>query len=67
MQGPPQSLCAPVAKSRHAGQVCVSPTRFFVEDAIYDRFAGASAVKAAGIYVGNGLDPDNQLGPLAND
>ena len=27
-----------IAKSRNAGQVCVSPTRFFVEDAIYHRF-----------------------------
>jgi succinate-semialdehyde dehydrogenase/glutarate-semialdehyde dehydrogenase len=56
-----------VAKSRNAGQVCVSPTRFFVQDAIYDRFADAFAQKAAAITVGNGLDPDNQMGPLANE
>jgi len=56
-----------IAKSRNAGQVCVSPTCFFVEDAIYDRFANAFAEKAATIRVGNGLDPDNQMGPLAND
>src|ERR1700761_3267521 len=56
-----------VAKSRNAGQVCVSPTRFFVEDAIYDRFADAFAQKAATIKVGNGLDPANQMGPLANE
>jgi succinate-semialdehyde dehydrogenase / glutarate-semialdehyde dehydrogenase len=56
-----------VAKSRNAGQVCVSPTRLFVEDAIYDRFADAFAAKAATIKVGNCLDPDNQMGPLAND
>ena len=55
-----------LAKSRNAGQVCVSPTRFFVEDAIYDRFADAFAEKAKAIKVGNGLDPDNQMGPLAN-
>jgi succinate-semialdehyde dehydrogenase/glutarate-semialdehyde dehydrogenase len=56
-----------VAKSRNAGQVCVSPTRFFVADAIYDRFADAFAAKAETIKVGNGLDPDNQMGPLANE
>ena len=56
-----------IAKSRNAGQVCGSPTCFFVEDAIYDRFADAFAEKAATIRVGNGLDPDNQMGPLAND
>ena len=56
-----------VAKSRNAGQVCVSPTRFFVEDAIYDRFADAFARNAETIRVGNGLDPENQMGPLANE
>jgi succinate-semialdehyde dehydrogenase/glutarate-semialdehyde dehydrogenase len=56
-----------MAKSRNAGQVCVSPTRFFVEDAIYDRFTQAIAEKAASLKVGNGLDPANQMGPLAND
>ncbi|MEJ0020399.1 MAG: NAD-dependent succinate-semialdehyde dehydrogenase [Acetobacteraceae bacterium] len=61
------AVSSAVAKSRNAGQVCVSPTRFFVEDAIYDRFADAFAEKAASIKVGNGLDPANQMGPLAND
>ena len=56
-----------MAKSRNAGQVCVSPTRFFVEDAIYDRFTEAMTEKAASLKVGNGLDPANQLGPLANE
>jgi succinate-semialdehyde dehydrogenase/glutarate-semialdehyde dehydrogenase len=54
-------------KSRNAGQVCVSPTRFFVADAIYDRFAETFAEKAAAIEVGNGLDPTSQMGPLANN
>ncbi len=56
-----------LGKSRNAGQVCVSPTRFFVEDAVYDRFTDAFAEKAASIKVGNGMDPANQMGPLAND
>lgn len=56
-----------MAKSRNAGQVCVSPTRFFVEDAIYDRFTEAMTEKAASLKIGNGLDPANQLGPLANE
>ena len=58
---------AAMAKSRNAGQVCVSPTRFFVEEAIYDRFAQAITEKAASLKVGNGLDPATQIGPLAND
>lgn len=56
-----------IGKSRNAGQVCVSPTRFFVQDSIYDRFTEAFTEKAAAMKVGNGLDPDTQLGPLANE
>jgi succinate-semialdehyde dehydrogenase/glutarate-semialdehyde dehydrogenase len=55
-----------LGKSRNAGQVCVSPTRFFVQEAVYDRFRDAFAEKAAQIKVGDGLDPSNQMGPLAN-
>jgi succinate-semialdehyde dehydrogenase/glutarate-semialdehyde dehydrogenase len=56
-----------IGKSRNAGQVCVSPTRFFVEDAVYNRFAEAFTEEAAALTVGNGLDPANQMGPLANE
>ena len=35
-----------IGKSRNAGQVCVSPTRFFVQEAIYDRFTEAFTEKA---------------------
>jgi succinate-semialdehyde dehydrogenase/glutarate-semialdehyde dehydrogenase len=55
-----------MGKTRNAGQVCVSPTRFFVHTAIYERFATAFAEKAAAVKVGDGLDPANQMGPLAN-
>ena len=53
-------------KSRNAGQVCVSPTRFFVQELIYQNFANAFAEKAAQMKVGDGLDPSMQMGPLAN-
>jgi succinate-semialdehyde dehydrogenase/glutarate-semialdehyde dehydrogenase len=53
-------------KSRNAGQVCVAPTRFFVQESIYRRFADAFAEKAAQLKVGDGLDPKMQMGPLAN-
>jgi succinate-semialdehyde dehydrogenase/glutarate-semialdehyde dehydrogenase len=55
-----------LGKSRNAGQVCVAPTRFFVQESIYKRFADTFAEKAAQLKVGNGLDPSTQLGPLAN-
>jgi succinate-semialdehyde dehydrogenase/glutarate-semialdehyde dehydrogenase len=55
-----------IGKSRNAGQVCVSPTRFFVHEAIYGEFTAAFAEKARAVKVGDGLDPSNQMGPLAN-
>jgi succinate-semialdehyde dehydrogenase / glutarate-semialdehyde dehydrogenase len=55
-----------MGKSRNAGQVCVAPTRFFVQESIYKSFADAFAEKAEQLKVGNGLDPATQLGPLAN-
>jgi succinate-semialdehyde dehydrogenase/glutarate-semialdehyde dehydrogenase len=57
---------AVIGKSRNAGQVCVSPTRWFVEEKIYEPFARSFADKAASLKIGNGLDPATQLGPLAN-
>ena len=53
-------------KFRNAGQVCVSPTRFYVQDAIYDAFLKGFAERTAKVKVGNGLDADTKMGPLAN-
>ncbi|MBV8918875.1 NAD-dependent succinate-semialdehyde dehydrogenase [Bradyrhizobium sp.] len=55
-----------IGKSRNAGQVCVAPTRFFVQESIYEHFAQSFAEKAKQLKVGNGLDPSIQMGPLAN-
>jgi succinate-semialdehyde dehydrogenase/glutarate-semialdehyde dehydrogenase len=60
------AAAAVMGKSRNAGQVCVSPTRWFVEDKIYEPFARAFADKAASLKIGSGMDPATQLGPLAN-
>ena len=53
-------------KSRNAGQVCVSPTRFFVHNDIYDHFVEAFAAKSAALHVGNALDATTEMGPLIN-
>ncbi len=53
-------------KLRNAGQVCVSPTRFLVEQRVFDRFAAGFAERAAAFRVGDGLDPATQMGPMAN-
>lgn len=54
-------------KFRNAGQVCISPTRFFVHDRIYDKFVEAFTTLAETIKVGNGLESNIQMGPLANE
>ncbi len=56
-----------LGKSRNSGQVCISPTRFFVQEAIYHRFTTAFGERARQIRIGDGLDPETQMGPLAND
>ena len=53
-------------KYRNAGQVCVSPTRFIVEESVYGRFRDAFAERARAITVGNGMDEATRMGPMAN-
>ncbi|HEU4377217.1 MAG TPA: NAD-dependent succinate-semialdehyde dehydrogenase [Hyphomicrobiaceae bacterium] len=53
-------------KYRNAGQVCVSPTRFFVHDKVYDKFVGQFIDIANKTKVGDGLEADSKMGPLAN-
>ncbi|WP_019546028.1 NAD-dependent succinate-semialdehyde dehydrogenase [Streptomyces sulphureus] len=51
-------------KFRSGGQICASPTRFLVHEAVLDEFTAAFAEAAAEIHVGDGLDPDTAMGPL---
>ena len=53
-------------KFRNAGQVCVSPTRFYVQRGIYDAFVKGIAERTARVTVGNGLQEGTRMGPLAN-
>ena len=53
-------------KFANAGQVCVSPSRFYVEHSVYDRFMAHFIDKASAIKVGPGLDPETRMGPLAH-
>ncbi len=52
-------------KFRNAGQVCVSPTRFYVQSGIYDRFEKAFTERATQVTVGDGFGAVD-MGPLAN-
>jgi len=53
-------------KFRNAGQVCVSPTRFYVQESIYDAFVAGFAARASATRTGDGMAPDTKMGPLAN-
>jgi succinate-semialdehyde dehydrogenase/glutarate-semialdehyde dehydrogenase len=55
------------AKFRNAGQVCVSPTRFLVQEKSYDEFLETFTSVARSVKVGNGMEEGVQMGPLAND
>ena len=57
-------LIAPF-KFRNAGQVCISPTRFYVQEKAYDRFVAAFLERTAAVKVGDGLLPETKMGPLA--
>jgi succinate-semialdehyde dehydrogenase/glutarate-semialdehyde dehydrogenase len=54
-------------KMRNAGQVCTSPTRFFVHESIFDDYASAFVKRAAETVVGDGTIGNVEMGPLAND
>ena len=54
------------AKYRNAGQVCVSPTRFYVHEKIYNKFVEGFAARAKAVPVGDGIDEKNKMGPLVH-
>ncbi len=55
-----------LSKFRNAGQICVAPTRFLVQDKVYEPFVDKFVAAAKAIKVGNGQDPATEMGPLAN-
>ncbi|MET0293934.1 MAG: NAD-dependent succinate-semialdehyde dehydrogenase [Phenylobacterium sp.] len=57
---------AVAAKFRNAGQVCTSPTRFYVQEGAYQRFAERFAQAARALQVGDPFDTATQMGPVQN-
>ncbi len=53
-------------KYRNCGQVCVSPTRFIVQEDVFERFRDGFIERAKAIKVGDGLEQGTQMGPMAN-
>jgi succinate-semialdehyde dehydrogenase/glutarate-semialdehyde dehydrogenase len=53
-------------KLRNAGQVCIAPTRFYVQEKVYDRFLETFTSAFEKVTVGNGLEDGTQVGPLCH-
>ncbi|CDX23834.1 succinate-semialdehyde dehydrogenase I, NADP-dependent [Mesorhizobium plurifarium] len=51
-------------KFRNAGQVCTSPTRFYIHESVYEPFLSGFADRANRLKIGNGLEDGVQMGPM---
>ncbi|HEY5127755.1 MAG TPA: aldehyde dehydrogenase family protein [Bradyrhizobium sp.] len=58
---------AAMAVFANSGQICSAGTRLFVEHQVYDEFVGRVAEFGKKLQVGNGLDPNTQIGPLVSE
>jgi succinate-semialdehyde dehydrogenase / glutarate-semialdehyde dehydrogenase len=54
------------AKFRNAGQVCVSPTRFLIQEKVYEQFVDQFVSHAKALKVGDGMESSTRMGPMAN-
>ena len=55
---------AVIGKFRNNGQVCISPSRFFVHKDVSKKFAEATVEYARALKLGNGLEPGIEIGPM---
>ena len=54
------------SKVRNAGQVCISPTRFLIQEPVFDQFVDKFVAHIKTVKVGDGLEFGTQMGPMAN-
>jgi succinate-semialdehyde dehydrogenase/glutarate-semialdehyde dehydrogenase len=55
-----------MAKFRNAGQICIAPTRFLVQEEVYDKVLGRFEAAAKAVKIGDGLTEGTTMGPLAH-
>ena len=55
---------AVTGKFRNNGQVCISPSRFYVHKDVQKKFTEAAVELARGLKLGNGLDAGVEIGPM---
>ncbi len=51
----------------NAGQVCTSSERIYVHESLYGRFSEELAEFVSKLRLGNGLEPDTDMGPMIRD
>ena len=56
-----------IFKYRNAGQVCISPSRFFIHKNIFDAFCNKFVEYVSALVVGDGAKSDTDVGPLAHE
>jgi succinate-semialdehyde dehydrogenase/glutarate-semialdehyde dehydrogenase len=56
-----------LAKFRNAGQSCIAANRIYVQRGIYDRFLKLMVEKTRAMKVGDGLEPDVQIGAMIDE
>jgi succinate-semialdehyde dehydrogenase/glutarate-semialdehyde dehydrogenase len=54
------------AKFRNSGQVCTSPTRFYVHEDVYDVFVREFGRAAQALKLGHGREAATQMGPVVS-
>jgi succinate-semialdehyde dehydrogenase/glutarate-semialdehyde dehydrogenase len=53
-------------KYRNAGQVCIAPTRFLVQQPVYEKFLEKFVAASKAQKIGDGMDPATTMGPLCH-
>jgi len=57
---------AMLAKMRNLGEACTAANRFYIHESVADAFAEKFTAAMAKLKLGNGLEPDVDVGPLVN-
>jgi len=56
-----------IAKMRNGGEACTAANRFYVHEAVADKFTEAFAARLKSLVMGPGLEEATELGPLVNE
>jgi succinate-semialdehyde dehydrogenase/glutarate-semialdehyde dehydrogenase len=56
-----------LVKFLNTGQACISPNRIFVQRSLLEPFLNTLSKRVSALKAGNGLHPENSIGPLINE